>query len=249
MIKKKGNKLHVKWKAMVIVLIVGLIKKTYYKMSYVPTYSEVEEEIVRVTLNLSNYVTQKEFKNVTRVDTSDFALEVNVAEIKEKLDSISVDKLDEREAKSYVDDVSYLYFENSVKYYTTHKASDNNTYLTSWQSRGRSSIKIISPISLAHEFSLKMFLASYNPIIVFNKSYLKTTFISNLNPSVSIYFIFRLLPDNLDATITLANSLYGMMSYTKKWKKKILMSIHILVMVLVLVQKSIHILMEKIVMT
>ena len=31
-------------------------------MSYVSTYSEVEEEIVSVTLNLSNYVKQKEFK-------------------------------------------------------------------------------------------------------------------------------------------------------------------------------------------
>ena len=38
-------------------------------MSYVPTYSEVEEEIVSVTLNLSDYFTQKEFKNVTKVDT------------------------------------------------------------------------------------------------------------------------------------------------------------------------------------
>ena len=43
-------------------------------MSYVPAYSEVEEEIVSVTLNLSNYVTQKEFKYVTKIDTSDFAL-------------------------------------------------------------------------------------------------------------------------------------------------------------------------------
>ena len=50
-------------------------------MTYVPTYSEVEEEIVNVTLNLSNYVTQKEFKNVTKVDTSDFALKTNVAKI------------------------------------------------------------------------------------------------------------------------------------------------------------------------
>ena len=30
-------------------------------MSYVPTYFEVQEEIITVTLNLSNYVTQKEF--------------------------------------------------------------------------------------------------------------------------------------------------------------------------------------------
>ena len=35
-------------------------------MTYVPTFSEVEEEIVSVTLNLSNYVTQKEYKNITK---------------------------------------------------------------------------------------------------------------------------------------------------------------------------------------
>ena len=48
-------------KVIIKVLTVGYIKKSYYKMSYVPTYSEVKEEIVSVTLNLSNYVTQKEF--------------------------------------------------------------------------------------------------------------------------------------------------------------------------------------------
>ena len=62
-------------------------------MSYVPTYSEVKEEIVRVTLNLSNYVTQKEFKNVTKVDTSDFALKTNFAEIKSKVNDIDIDKI------------------------------------------------------------------------------------------------------------------------------------------------------------
>ena len=36
-------------------------------------------EIVSVTPNLSNYVTHKKMKNVTKVDTSDFALKTNVA--------------------------------------------------------------------------------------------------------------------------------------------------------------------------
>ena len=63
-------------------------------MSYVPTHSEVEEEIVSVTINLSNYVTQKEFKTLTgNVDTSDFALKTNVAEIKKKVDDIDTDKI------------------------------------------------------------------------------------------------------------------------------------------------------------
>ena len=88
-------------------------------MSYVPTYSEVEEEIVSVTLNLSNYVTQKEFKNVTNVDTSDFALKTNVAEIKKKVDDIDVAKIksiDELQGKNYVED-SYLYFKPEYRYF------------------------------------------------------------------------------------------------------------------------------------
>ena len=80
-------------------------------MSYVPTYSEVEEEIVSVTLNLSNYVSQKEFKSLTKVDTSDFALKTNVAEIKKKVDDIDIDKIngiDELQGKNYVEN-SLLY--------------------------------------------------------------------------------------------------------------------------------------------
>ena len=80
-------------------------------MTYVPPYSEVQEEIVSVTLNLSNYVTEKEFKNVTKVDTSDFALKTNVAEIKKKVDDIDIDKIngiDELQGKNYIED-SYLY--------------------------------------------------------------------------------------------------------------------------------------------
>ena len=79
-------------------------------MSYVPTYSEVEEEIVTVTLNLSNYVTQKEFKSLTKVDTSDFALKTNVAEIKKKVDDIDVDKIngiDELQGKNFLNKITY----------------------------------------------------------------------------------------------------------------------------------------------
>ena len=80
-------------------------------MSYVPIYSEVEEEIVSVTLNLSNHVTQNEFKSIKKVDTSDFALKTNVAEIKNKVDGIDVDKIDfidELQGKNYIED-SCLY--------------------------------------------------------------------------------------------------------------------------------------------
>ena len=108
---------------MIILLIVGLTKKTYYKMSYFPTYSEVEQEIVSVTLNLSNYVTKKEFKSLTKVDTSDFALKTNVAEIKKKVDGIDVDKIDfidELQGKNYIED-SYLHLNQKYKHFKADK--------------------------------------------------------------------------------------------------------------------------------
>ena len=40
---------------------------------YFPTYSTIRNETVDVKLNLSDYVTQKEFKNLTKLGTSDFA--------------------------------------------------------------------------------------------------------------------------------------------------------------------------------
>ena len=84
-------------------------------MSYVPTYSEVEEEIVSIALNLSNHVTQKEFKNLTKVDTSDFALKTNVAEIKKNVDGIDVAKInsiDEPRVKIILKTVIYTLIRN-----------------------------------------------------------------------------------------------------------------------------------------
>ena len=92
-------------------------------MSYVPTYSEVKEEIVSVALNLSNYVTQKKFKSLTKVDTSDFALKTNVAEIKKKVDGIDVDKIDfidKLQGKNYIED-SYLYLNQKYKCFKEDK--------------------------------------------------------------------------------------------------------------------------------
>ena len=60
---------------------------------YFPTYSTIRNKIVDLKLNLSDYVTQKEFKNLTKVDTSDFALKTNVPEIKSRVDDIDVDKI------------------------------------------------------------------------------------------------------------------------------------------------------------
>ena len=56
-IKKKGGKLFVKWKGYDDSFNSWIDKKDFKMSSYVPAYSEVEEEIVSITLHLSNYVT------------------------------------------------------------------------------------------------------------------------------------------------------------------------------------------------
>ena len=122
-------------------------------MTYVPTYSEVEEEIVSVTLNLSNYVTQKEFKSLTKVDTSDLALKTNVAEIKKKFDDINVDKIDfvdEFQGKNYIED-SNLYLNQKYKYFKRDKTDAQK--LLSWQSAGISNEKL-TPIKYTNSPSL-----------------------------------------------------------------------------------------------
>ena len=114
-------------------------------MSYVLTYSEVEEEIASVTLNLSNYVTQKEFKNLTKVDTSDFALKTNVGEIKKKFDDIDVDKtdfIDELQGKNLFEQNNLL-LKSAYKYFKIVTDSTKNIdYTYYWQSDGLMNSKI-----------------------------------------------------------------------------------------------------------
>ena len=65
---------------MIIILIVGSIKKTLYKMSqFVPKPYEPFGGDINVKLDLPNYATKADIKNIIHVDTSNFALKTNVA--------------------------------------------------------------------------------------------------------------------------------------------------------------------------
>ena len=48
---------------------------------------------INVKVDLSNYGTKTDLKNVTHVDTSSFALNTNVASLKTKVDKLEIDKL------------------------------------------------------------------------------------------------------------------------------------------------------------
>ena len=93
-IKKKGNKLYVKWKVMTIHLIAGLIKKTTYKMSqYFPKPYGPFGRDINVKIDLSNYATKTDLKGAIGIDTSNLAVKSNLVKLKAEVDKIDVDKL------------------------------------------------------------------------------------------------------------------------------------------------------------
>ena len=48
---------------------------------------------INVKVDISNYATRPDLKNVTYVDTSGFALKTNLASLKTEVDKLDIDKL------------------------------------------------------------------------------------------------------------------------------------------------------------
>ena len=80
---------------MTIHLILGLIKKTLYKMTqyFLQQFKNIGGNI-NVKLNLSNYATKSDLKNIAHVvDTSNFVLKANLASLKTEVNKLDIDKL------------------------------------------------------------------------------------------------------------------------------------------------------------
>ena len=68
-------------------------KRAYYKMStYYPPYKNSSNNI-KVELDLANYATKDDVKNITHVDVSSYASKTNLAALKTEVDKIDTDKL------------------------------------------------------------------------------------------------------------------------------------------------------------
>ena len=59
---------------------------------YFPPYNNSSKNI-KVELDLSNYVTKDDVKNITHVDVSSYATKTNLAALKTEVDKIDIDKL------------------------------------------------------------------------------------------------------------------------------------------------------------
>ena len=61
-------------------------------MSYYPPYRSSSNNI-KVKLDLTNYATKDDVKNITHVDVSSYATKTNLASLKTEVDKIDTDKL------------------------------------------------------------------------------------------------------------------------------------------------------------
>ena len=62
--------------------------KQYFPKPYEPFGRDIN-----VKVDLSNYAAKIDLKNVTHVDTSSFALKTNLANLKNEVDKLDIDKL------------------------------------------------------------------------------------------------------------------------------------------------------------
>ena len=60
----------------------------YFPKSYEPFGGDIN-----VKVDLSNYATKADIKNISHVDTSSFALKTNLANLKTEVDKLDIDKL------------------------------------------------------------------------------------------------------------------------------------------------------------
>ena len=81
---------------------------------YFPSHENYSNNI-KVQLDLTNYATKDDVKNITHVDVSSYATKTNLASLKTEVDKIDVDKL-----KAVPDDLAKL--TNVVKNETVKKS-------------------------------------------------------------------------------------------------------------------------------
>ena len=64
----------------------------YKKSQYFPKRYELFGGDINVKLDLSNYATKADIKNISHIDTSSFTLESNLASLKTEVDKLDIDK-------------------------------------------------------------------------------------------------------------------------------------------------------------
>ena len=90
-LKRKGDKLYVKWKGYDNSFNSWINKKDILqKMREYFRKPSSHEENIKVKIDLTNYATKEDIKNITHVDTSNFALKTNSSSLKTDMDKLDI---------------------------------------------------------------------------------------------------------------------------------------------------------------
>ena len=88
-VKRKDDKLYVKWKGSV-----NRFNSCIKMIQYFPKpFNSYFGDSIKVIIDLSNYATKTDLKNVTHIDTSRFALKTTLDNLKTEVDQLDIDKL------------------------------------------------------------------------------------------------------------------------------------------------------------
>ena len=91
-IKRKGNKLYVKWKQFHLMARLMKIHCIKISKSFSKPYNRFEGNI-KVTVDLFNYATKADIKNISHVNKSRFELKSNLASLKTVIQKLDIKKL------------------------------------------------------------------------------------------------------------------------------------------------------------
>ena len=97
-LKRKGDKLYVKWIGYDNRFNSCIDKKDRVAtdvLKWVNTFLSLKSfgRNINVKVDLSNYATKTDLKNVTHVDTSSFALKTNLTDLKTEVDKLDIDRV------------------------------------------------------------------------------------------------------------------------------------------------------------
>ena len=105
MIKRKSDKLYVKWKAYDSSFNSWINKNDLVWFCWLQFHCIKNEQTIwaspkpykqfdrELKLDLSNYATKTNIKNISHIDSSRFALKTNLATLKTEVDKLDIDKL------------------------------------------------------------------------------------------------------------------------------------------------------------
>ena len=114
-------------KKLLVIFMIENYKRVYYKMStYYPPYKSSSNNI-KVELDLTNYATKTDLKNIMHICVSSFTNKTNLAALKTEVDKIDPDKL-----KTVRVDLAKLI--NAVENYLVKK-TDYNAKVTNIESQ------------------------------------------------------------------------------------------------------------------